>query len=494
MCRKVWRTKNIRKYHKLVMELLTSWKQQLDATTPAQRKALDAKRQKYFRVDRWWWDRYKRDKIYKMLDAIDRLIQPKLHEYPKALYVKLLTTASSLLGHPGLSLPRETALLSRLSRWLKRKPHPPTVQYIVKKASASMLARKECPWWYLVFMGTFDVKGLQRVSQQISPSWCKAKKVFNELRYHTDTQVNQKLKHWAKTYPRIAKLHNFGRSFEGRPLLALQVGYRYKKYRAQQNSILLVGNQHADEHVGTEVLMDFTRRLFKRYKKRERKVRTWMKTRQLWIIPVLNPDGKVFDLLGGIIKWWRYNRKVHTDGQIGVDLNRNFGYKWKRWSFYRGGRITLPGTRPFSEPETNALRRLAKKLPRLKAILDVHQYGAVVLLPYAFSRTALPAPYQRQYVQLSRYLAATNGYKYYPAHRLYPHQGTLGDWGFGEFKALSLVLELGYKQYIGPARMNRVIRKNRLLLDRFIELGKAPYEFAQKMNKGTLTPPTKAGN
>lgn len=75
-----------------------------------------------------------------------------------------------------------------------------------------------------------------------------------------------------------------------------------------------------------------------------------------YILPVVNPDGYEYSFSSE--RLWRKNRrKVSSDSCSGVDLNRNFGYRW-------GGKgtsknvchDTYPGTGPFSEPETSAIR------------------------------------------------------------------------------------------------------------------------------------------
>ena len=49
-------------------------------------------------------------------------------------------------------------------------------------------------------------------------------------------------------------------------------------------------------------------------------------------------------------------------------------------------------------------------------------------------------------------------------------------------RALSLVLELGHhRQYIRKKRMLRIFRANRKLLNRFIEIGIAPFQKARSL-------------
>jgi predicted deacylase len=72
----------------------------------------------------------------------------------------------------------------------------------------------------------------------------------------------------------------------------------------------------------------------------------------LWVIPVYNPDG-----------FARHTRK----NAHGVDLNRNFPYKWARLN---GGYES--GPKPASEPETRAMMRFLKDV-RPAYVLSFHQ-------------------------------------------------------------------------------------------------------------------------
>jgi len=129
-----------------------------------------------------------------------------------------------------------------------------------------------------------------------------------------------------------------GRSVEGRPIVAHEVGNPASSRRE-----LVVGCIHGNEPAGIAV----ARRL-------ERMTPTNL---DLWIVPVLNPDGVAAGTRGN----------AH-----GVDLNRNFPYHWQmlRKTFYSG-------SRPLSEPESRIAYRLIRRL-RPRVSIWFHQHLDVV--------------------------------------------------------------------------------------------------------------------
>ncbi len=105
-------------------------------------------------------------------------------------------------------------------------------------------------------------------------------------------------------------------------------------------------------------------------------------TLSVTVIPSLNPD----DLFNVIRKEGRFvfTDVPKTDGPVGlgrfnandVDLNRNFDCKWKPESMWRGAKVNA-GTAPFSEPETQALKKFIEA-SQPEAVVFWHSQASAV--------------------------------------------------------------------------------------------------------------------
>ncbi|KAH1011525.1 hypothetical protein HUJ04_000876 [Dendroctonus ponderosae] len=106
------------------------------------------------------------------------------------------------------------------------------------------------------------------------------------------------------------------------------------------------------------------------------------------IIPAINPDGYEFSRSSVLNRLWRKTRRPNQGSTcIGTDPNRNFGYQWNT-----GGASTNPcsdiyaGPEPFSEPETDAIRRyFINHYTEIKLYVTIHSYGNYILYPWGFT-------------------------------------------------------------------------------------------------------------
>jgi carboxypeptidase T len=247
--------------------------------------------------------------------------------------------------------------------------------------------------------------------------------------YKDLAQIEGRLKTLALTRPDLASTLVIGGSLEGRAIRAIRIGHGDKK-------LLVNGTQHAREWIATMTATCVAERLVTEYEKDPR-IKAFVDSTELVLVPVVNPDG--YQYAWGTDRYWRKNRR----DRHGVDLNRNFSVGWggsgsstsKRSEVYRGEYA-------FSEPESQAMRDLAKR-ERFAAHIDFHSFGQIVMHPwcYSASRTEHHAKFGAIGDRMASALVAAHGLRYKLA-RCNGASGTLTDWMYGETGALAMVVEL----------------------------------------------------
>ncbi len=210
----------------------------------------------------------------------------------------------------------------------------------------------------------------------------------------------------ANTYPNICKLYDVGNTWENREIWALKISDNVATHEAGENDILVNGNHHAREIMTVEVPLHLAKNLCEKYPG-DPDVKLIVDNVETWIIPMLNPDGHNWVFTED--NRWRKNRRDNGGGVYGVDLNRNYDYKWggagsssdPRSNVYRG-------PKPFSEPELQAIRDLINDdAHQFKYTLNYHSYGRCMLYPWAYTYGHPPEPDYTYYKNLAEYLLAT---------------------------------------------------------------------------------------
>ncbi|GAA3139387.1 M14 family metallopeptidase [Streptomyces rameus] len=202
----------------------------------------------------------------------------------------------------------------------------------------------------------------------------------------------------ARANPRLTKVESIGRTIRGQDILALKLTGNAKKSKdGSKPSVLYLSNQHAREWITPEM----TRRLMHYYLDNygtDKRVKKIVDTTELWFVLSANPDGYDYTFQGSANRLWRKNlRDVNGDGVIstgdGVDLNRNFAYKWgydDEGSSPNPTSQTYRGASPESEPETRALDGFEKRVGFRYAI---NYHSAAELLLYGVGwQVATPTP------------------------------------------------------------------------------------------------------
>lgn len=146
---------------------------------------------------------------------------------------------------------------------------------------------------------------------------------------------------------------------------------------------------HAREPNGLSQMIFYMWYLLENYETDE-EVKYLVDNTELYFMPCLNPDGYLYnestDPEGG--GFWRKNRRPESnDDEVGVDLNRNYGFFW---GFDDGGSSpakessTYRGPAPFSEPETQAVRDFSID-HEFRIALNYHSFGNLLIHPWGYN-------------------------------------------------------------------------------------------------------------
>lgn len=82
------------------------------------------------------------------------------------------------------------------------------------------------------------------------------------------------------------------------------------------------------------------------------------------------------------ISWWNADKDPTGEGCYGVDLNRNWAYRWAQAVHPGQCSDNYAGAEPFSEPETRAVRDfLLARRRHVRLYLSLQAYGQLLAYP-----------------------------------------------------------------------------------------------------------------
>ncbi|MFF8274628.1 M14 family zinc carboxypeptidase [Streptomyces lateritius] len=199
--------------------------------------------------------------------------------------------------------------------------------------------------------------------------------------------LKQEILATAQAHPGLTKVVSIGKTVKGQDILALKLSKGAKQAKdGSRPATLYLSNQHAREWITPEMTRRLMHHYLDGYGKDERVTRI-VDTTELWFVLSANPDGYDFTHADPDHRQWRKNlRDNDGDGRIeagdGVDLNRNFSYKWgydDEGSSPDPADETYRGTGPMSEPETRALDAFQR---RIGFQYGINYHSAAQLLLY----------------------------------------------------------------------------------------------------------------
>lgn len=164
----------------------------------------------------------------------------------------------------------------------------------------------------------------------------------------------------------------------------------------KNRGILFLGGMHARELINPDMLLTFAYKMCWAYSNNlsitlggqsysANQIKTIVENEDIFIVPLVNPDGRDYVLDPNGDRWWRKNRSVNSGSPcMGVDLNRNFDFLFDSGI----GTSSSPcsevyrGPYAFSEPETRNVRYMLDCYPQITAMVDVHSYSQLLMYPW----------------------------------------------------------------------------------------------------------------
>ena len=255
-------------------------------------------------------------------------------------------------------------------------------------------------------------------------------------------------------------VESVGFSTELRALWALKIG------KGEDHKILFTGCHHAREWISVEVPYLIAKYLIDTYKDtpntdQEKRIKHLLDNRQIWFVPMVNPDGHQFTITNN--RMWRSNRNCYVYPKTtiiapqlsggpprhiklkppagkrvaeycGVDINRNYptadGGKeaWceKGVTTSRDPRDTgiWAGPFPGSEKETSVIASLVAE-QQFRASITYHNYSQLLLFPHGAA--AKEDSFLQDVGNGMSHLINANGnpYTYEAIDKMYPTTGEL---------------------------------------------------------------------
>ena len=299
--------------------------------------------------------------------------------------------------------------------------------------------------------------------------------ITNYSCYRTVEETYTAMSAIVAAHPTLASIADIGDSWDkltlNTPSGADRPGYDLRVLRLTNSAIpgpkpvfFLMGGIHAREYTTAETVMRFAEEVANGYDTNA-DTRWLLDNYELHVLPQTNPDGRKQAEQG---YYQRKNRDPvgattcsnppSSSNQYGVDLNRNYPFKYggASTSTSKCNAVYL-GPSASSEPETTAVMSyLSSIFPDQRGPLDtdaasadatgllitLHSYAALVLYPWGWSTT--PAPNATGLATLGRRFGYHNGYSVcQPGVCLYAASGVTEDWVYGALGVPGYTFEIG---------------------------------------------------
>ncbi|MFG2893617.1 M14 family metallopeptidase [Streptomyces sp. NPDC048248] len=270
--------------------------------------------------------------------------------------------------------------------------------------------------------------------------------------YHNYAEATKEIDGLVAKYPDLLSKQVIGASHEGRDILALKLS-RNVAEDEDEPEVLFTAHQHAREHLTVEMALYLLGEFTSKYGTDPRITKA-LDSREIWIVPDLNPDGGEYDIATGSFRSWRKNRQPNAgSSSVGTDLNRNWDFKWGCCGGSSGSPSseTYRGPSAASAPEVEVVADFVRSRnvggsQQIKAAIDFHTYSELVLWPFGYTDDdtgpGMTQDDHDAYAAIGTSMAESNGYTPEQSSDLYITDGSIDDWLWGDQKIFAYTFEM----------------------------------------------------
>jgi len=285
----------------------------------------------------------------------------------------------------------------------------------------------------------------------------------------------------------IMHLESLGKTYENRDIWLVKISDNVDQDE-EEPGVLLMGAHHGNEKPSYEVLIYFIKHIIKNYRENntdndgdgeinediidgfdndqdglidedpsEERVRDVVNNTQIFLIPMVNPDGVEADSRKNCAPNYGSFGLRNKITSYGVNLNRNYDYKWNyqflfplRFHFFNiwDKSFNYRGPEPFSENETKAVKDLVEK-SNISISLSYHSYSEVMFYPWM--HTSRTTPHEEIFLSVGENMSKINKYRLLPdgwnnktsiIPKLGGTLGTSENWLYGQHEIIAFTMEL----------------------------------------------------
>lgn len=219
---------------------------------------------------------------------------------------------------------------------------------------------------------------------------------------------------------------------EGRPIYYLKISNNPSIDDENEPEILYSAVHHAREPQPLTGLIYYMWYLLENYSK-DPEIKFLVDNTEMFFVPCLNPDGYIYNQITNPQGGGMHRKNMKNVGYLnrGVDLNRNYSYGWGTTgiSFDENSDI-YPGSGPFSEPETQAMRSFCRKR-NFSFAFNTHSFSNLLLYPFGTTYEEI-AKDNDYFISFTNEMVKYNHYNNMKSSGLYLASGDSDDYMYAD--------------------------------------------------------------